>query len=382
MSVSKTTVKFEQINVVDITCTELVDMKSNEQAILDLKLKTAYLNYKHPNGKPREPLQVLFPWTDLNSHGVAKEGVKYYKDTLQIPLTDKNVLAKLKEMDAYFDSDEFKEKILKKINEENKNDKKKSKKPIEFTYTPLVRDGFTSETGNEYPESLIVKLDLKLEPKFYEMTDEKSQQKQLVATTQADIRAFIPYRSRIRPIVRFCSFQGSNSKWTVVSKLVGCNIIPCNEAVSKMISNCDLLSDDENDNQSQRLIKPVESKKSEQDDKQVAEVKSQGEQDESTKAPSKTIKQAQPSKATVATVSTDDDDEDDKKSVNNKKQPVKQNLNKNYDSDDDEDAKNKAKKQAKAKAQAQQNDTDGSDEEVVVKKPQPTKGGKARAANN
>ena len=213
------------------------------------------------------------------------------------------------------------------------------------------------------------------------MTDEKSLQKPLVATTQADIRAFIPYRSRIRPIVRFCSFQGSNSKWTVVSKLVGCNIIPCNEAVSKMISNCDLLSDDENDNQSQRLIKPVESKKSEQDDKQVAEVKSQGEQDESTKAPSKTIKQAPPSKATVATVTSDDDD-DDKKSVNNKKQPVKQNLNKDDDSDDNEDAKNKAKKQAKAKAQAQQNDTDGSDEEVVVKKPQPTKGGKSRTANN
>jgi len=380
MSSSKTTVKFEQINVVDITCTELVDMKSNEQAILDLKLKTAYLNYKHPNGKPREPLQVLFPWTDLNSHGVAKEGVKYYKDTLQIPLTDKNVLAKLKEMDAYFDSKDFKDKILKKINEEN--DKKKSKKPVEFTYTPLVRDGFEAESGNKYPESLIVKLDLKLEPKFYEMTDEKSQQKLLVATTQADIRAFIPYRSRIRPIVRFCSFQGSNSKWTVVSKLVGCNIIPCNEAVSKMISNCDLLSDDENDNQSQRLIKPAESKKSEQDDKQVAEVKSQGEQDESTKAPSKTIKQAQPSKATVATVSTDDDDEDDKKSVNNKKQPVKQNLSKDDDSDDNEDAKNKAKKQAKAKAQAQQNDTDGSDVEVVVKKPQPTKGGKSRTANN
>jgi hypothetical protein len=381
MSVSKTTVKFEQINVADITCTELVDMKSNEQAILDLKLKTAYLNYKHPNGKPREPLQVLFPWTDLNSHGVAKEGVKYYKDTLQIPLTDKNVLAKLKEMDAYFDSDEFKKKILKKINEEN--DKKKSKKPVDFTYTPLVRDGFTSETGNEYPESLIVKLDLKLEPKFYEMTDEKSQQKPLVATSQADIRAFIPYRSRIRPIVRFCSFQGSNSKWTVVSKLVGCNIIPCNEAVSKMISNCDLLSDDENDNQSQRLIKPAESKKQEQDDKQVAEVKSQGEQDESTKAPSKTIKQAQPTKATVATVTSDDDD-DDKKPVNNKKQPVKQNLNKDDESDDDETIKNQAKKQqAKSKAQAQQNDTDGSDdEEVVVKKPQPTKGGKSRVANN
>lgn len=372
MSFPKTTVKFEQINVADITCTELVDMKSNDQAINDLKLKTAYLNYKHPNGKPREPLQVLFPWVDLNSHGVAKEGAKYYKETLQIPLTDKTVIAKLKEMDAYFDSDEFKKKILKKIYEEN--DKKKSKKPVEFTYSPLVRDGFISEAGHEYPESLIVKLDLKLEPKFYKMNDEKSPQEELKITTHNEIRTAIPFRSRIRPIVRFCNFQGSNSKWTVVSRLVGCNIIPCNESVSKMISNCDLLSDDENDNQSRRLIKSDESNKPEQ----VVEVKSQ---DESTKAPSKTIKQAPPSKGGVATVSTDDDDED-KKSVNNKKQLTKQNLTKDDDSEDNETVKSQAKKQqAKAKAQAQQNDTDGSDDEpVVIQKS--TKGGKSRVANN
>lgn len=332
-STQKLTVDIHTVDVKAITSTEFTELKSDNP----IKIKTAYLNYAHPNGRDRN-LQVRFPWVEITSGGVAKEDALYYKDTLQIPLTDNDVISKLQEMDSYFDTDDFKNKLFKTTAEVGKKSNNK-KTPNE--YSKLIRPGYTSGSDKEYPPSLIIKIDMKnpkLKLQLYKSEDKKTTPSEIPdVNTVADVRQHITYKSTIRPIVKFTNFQCSNGKWKSVLKLVGCTIIPYNKAsTNDPVTGCDFVSDDEN-----------------ADNVSSASVMS-----------SATVQNIQP-KVIIKSAT---------------KGTVKNTANVSTDDDDDNETRNKTlKANAKAKADAvNKEDTDNSDDEVIVRNKPPLKGNNKR----
>ena len=316
-STQKLTVKFNDIDVKAITSTDFVDVKVEEMKAL--KLKSAYLNYTHPNGRDRT-LQVLLPWIDITSGGVAQENAQYYKDTLQIPLVDNELISKLQEMDQHFDTDSFKSQLFKTMNETNK--KASGNKKVTYEYSKMVRSGYTSESNKEYPPSLIVKLDLKnpkLQLQLYHVDDKTMKGQKLIenVTSVNDIRKHITFKSTIRPIVKFTNFQCSNGGWKAVLKLVGCSIIPKASQSTEPVNGCDFVSDNEEDTKDTSVRKVVPNNVS-------------SATGASASSATKTIKPAA-NTSKIAQVSDDDDDEEDEaakikasKTANKKKEQVKQ----------------------------------------------------------
>jgi hypothetical protein len=316
-STQKLTVDIHTVDVKAITSTEFTDLKTDNASVSALKIKTAYLNYAHPNGRDRN-LQVRFPWIEMTSGGVAKEDALYYKDTLQIPLTDNDVISKLQEMDSYFDTEEFKNKLFKSTVETGK---KSANKKTTNEYSKLIRSAYTSDSGKEYPPTLIIKVDMKnpkLKLQLYKSEDKKTTPKEIPnVNTVNDVREHITYKSTIRPIVKFTNFQCSNNVWKPILKLVGCTIIPYNKAsTNDPVTGCDFVSDDETADASASVVVP---------NVQVIQ-------------PKVIIKPATKGTAKVqANVTSDEDDENEARNKALKVKAKAETLKKNEDTDNSDD---------------------------------------------
>ena len=378
MSVNKAkdmTVKYTDVEVGRISSTELQENERSKGQ------KIAYPRYDHPTLGHDQALMMQFPWIRLETYGVPRAGEYYKNDSdrafVKVPLNDSvsevsELVEKLKEIDAYFASEDFASKLL-------------GKKWNKYTYQPIFREATVSQDDDDDDDDSKKKsakksnlpkfpyLKLKIDTEYgsgsiktkvfrSEMVDGKRQRTEVTDMASVDDFArVVSFQSNFRPIVRLVKFWAQpltkkDPTWGATFKIIKAEVEPSTKGNSMykdyMNSDAFLDSDDES-------AQPV-TKKTTETTKKVAQVESDNDSDseEETKPVAKT-----PAKK-VAQVESDDDD-----------------------SDSEEDTKPVAKTPTKKVAQVESDDDDSEDDKPAppAKKPATKstggRGGKAKSAN-
>jgi hypothetical protein len=349
MSVNKAkdmTVKYNDVEVGRISSTELQENERSKGQ------KIAYPRYDHPTLGHDQALMMQFPWIRLETYGVPRAGEYYKNDSdrafVKVPLNDSvsevsELVEKLKEIDAYFASEEFASKLL-------------GKKWNKYTYQPIFREATVSQDDDDDESSNKKKsnlpkfpyLKLKIDTEYgsgsiktkvfrSEMVDGKRQRTEVTDMSSVDDFArVVSFQSNFRPIVRLVKFWAQpltkkDPTWGATFKIIKAEVEPSAKGNSMykdyMNSDAFLDSDDES-------AQPV-TKKSTETTKKVAHVESDNDSvsEEETKPVTKT-----PVKK-VAQVESDDDSESEEESKPVVKTPVKKVAQVESDDDDSEDDK-------------------------------------------
>jgi hypothetical protein len=371
MSVNKAkdmTVKYTDVEVGRISSTELQENERSKGQ------KIAYPRYDHPTLGHDQALMMQFPWIRLETYGVPRAGEYYKNDSdrafVKVPLNDSvsevsELVEKLKEIDAYFASEDFASKLL-------------GKKWNKYTYQPIFREATVSQDDDDDESSNKKKsnlpkfpyLKLKIDTEYgsgaiktkvfrSEMVDNKRQRTEVTdMATVDDFARIVSFQSNFRPIVRLVKFWAQpltkkDPTWGATFKIVKAEVEPSAKGNSmyKDYMNSDAFLDSDDDSS-----QPV-AKKTTETTKKVAQVESDNDSEEETKPVAKT-----PAKK-VAQVESDDD------------------------SDSEEETKPVAKTPAKKVAQVESDDDDDSEEEKPAPPKKPAakstggRGGKAKSAN-
>jgi hypothetical protein len=350
MSVNKAkdmTVKYTDVEVARISSTELQENERSKGQ------KIAYPRYDHPTLGHDQALMMQFPWIRLETYGVPRAGEYYKNDSdrafVKVPLNESitevaDVTEKLKEIDAYFASEEFASKLL-------------GKKWNKYTYQPIFREATVSQDDDDDDDSkkkqtkssnlpkfpyLKLKIDTEygsgaIKTKLYrsEMSDGKRQRTEVTDMASVDDFArIVSFQSNFRPIVRLVKFWAQpltkkDPTWGATFKIVKAEVEPSAKGNSLykdyMNSDAFLDSDDEGSGQTTKKVETAPAKK-------VAQVES--DDDSESEEESKPVVSKQPAKK-VAQVESDDDSEEETKPVAVTKQPVKKVAQVESDDDDD-----------------------------------------------
>lgn len=382
MSVNKAkdmTVKYTDVEVARISSTELQENERSKGQ------KIAYPRYDHPTLGHDQALMMQFPWIRLETYGVPRAGEYYKNDSdrafVKVPLNDSvsevsELVEKLKEIDAYFASEEFASKLL-------------GKKWNKYTYQPIFREATVSQDDDDdddedskkksakksnlpkYPY-LKLKIDTEygsgaIKTKVFrsEMVDGKRQRTEVTDMASVDDFArIVSFQSNFRPIVRLVKFWAQpltkkDPTWGATFKIVKAEVEPSAKGNSMykdyMNSDAFLDSDDEGS-------APVSTSKKVETTKKVAQVESDddSESEEETKPASKA-----PAKKVAQVESDDDDSESEEESKPVVKTPAKKVAQVETDDDDDDSEDEKPAPPAKKPAA----------------KPTGGRGGKAKSAN-
>jgi hypothetical protein len=327
---------------------------------------------------------MQFPWIRLETYGVPRAGEYYKNDSdrafVKVPLNDSisevsELVEKLKEIDAYFASEEFASKLL-------------GKKWNKYTYQPIFREATVSQDDDDDDDDedskkksakksnlpkfpyLKLKIDTEygsgaIKTKLYrsEMSDGKRQRTEVTDMASVDDFArVVSFQSNFRPIVRLVKFWAQpltkkDPTWGATFKIVKAEVEPSAKGNSMykdyMNSDAFLDSDDEG------------------------------------AAPVSTSKKVETGPAKkVAQVESDDDSESEEESKPVVKQPAKKvaQVESDDDSESEEEAKPVAKQPAKKVAQVESDD-DSEDEKPAPPAKKPAgkatggRGGKAKSAN-
>lgn len=387
------TVNYSDVEVARMSST---DLEENERS---KGQKIAYPRYDHPTLGPNQALMVQFPWIRLETYGVPRAGEYYKNDSdrafVKVPLNTsvsevQSLVEKIKEIDAYFSSEEFASKLL-------------GKKWNKYTYQPIYRestvtqDDDSEDEGKSKKKSTLPKfpyLKLKVDTEYgsgaiktkvfrSEMVNDKRQRTEVTdMATLDDFARVVSFQSNFRPIVRLVKFWAQpltkkDPTWGATLKIVKTEVEPSAKGNSLykdyMNSDAFLDSDEESGNQS----KPVVTK-------QVAHVESDSESEQESKAPVKSV----PVKKVVAPVESDDDSESEQetkapvKSVPAKKvvAPVESDVSESESEQETKAPVKVATSGKKVTAQVESDDDSESEQETKTpaKKPaaKPTRGGK------
>lgn len=349
------TVNYSDVDVARITST---DLEENERS---KGQKIAYPRYEHPTLGANQALMVQFPWIRLETYGVPRAGEYYKNDSdrafVKVPLNTsvsevQSLVEKIKEIDAYFSSEDFASKLL-------------GKKWNKYTYQPIYReptvtqdDDSDDENSNKKKSTLpkFPYLKLKVDTEYgsgaiktkvfrSEMVNDKRQRTEVSDMASLDDFArLVSFQSNFRPIVRLVKFWAQpltkkDPTWGATLKIVKAEVEPSAKGNSLykdyMNSDAFLDSDDESGKQS----KPVATK-------QVANVESDSEED------SKPVAKVA-AKKPVAPVESDDDSESEQEA-----KPVAKvaaggkKVTAQVESDDDSESESEQETKAPAKKPA------------------------------
>ena len=353
------TVNYSDVEVARISST---DLEENERS---KGQKIAYPRFEHPTLGANQALMVQFPWIRLETYGVPRAGEYYKNDSdrafVKVPLNTsvpevKSLVEKVKEIDAYFSSEEFASKLL-------------GKKWNKYTYQPIYReptvtqDDDSDEEASNKKKSTLPKfayLKLKVDTEYgsgaiktkvfrSEMVNDKRQRTEVTDMASLDDFArLVSFQSNFRPIVRLVKFWAQpltkkDPTWGATLKIVKAEVEPSSKGNSlyKDYMNSDAFLD--SDEESGKQTKPVVSK-------QVASVESESESEQESKPVSKV---AASTKKPVAAVESDDDSESEQES-----KPVAKvaaggkKVTAQVESDDDSESESEQETKAPAKKPA------------------------------
>jgi hypothetical protein len=124
------TINYSNIETHRISSTELQENERSKGQ------KLAFPRFNHPALGPDQPLMMQFPWIKIESYGIPRAGEYFKTDNdrafIKVPLNPNipeslQLINKIKEIDAYFKSDEFATTLL-------------GKKYAKWTYQPIYRE--------------------------------------------------------------------------------------------------------------------------------------------------------------------------------------------------------------------------------------------------
>ena len=210
------TVNYVDVDVARISSTELQENERSKGQ------RIAYPRYHHPVLGENQALMMQFPWIRLETYGVPRAGEYFKSDAdrsfVKVPLNTSipevaALVEKVKELDAYFASEDFASKLL-------------GKKWNKYTYQPIYRetnvqqgDDSDEEGGAKKDvEAKLPYLKLKIDTEYgtnaiktqvfrSETVDGKRVRTEVTdLNCLDDFTKLVSYQSNFRPITRLVKF--------------------------------------------------------------------------------------------------------------------------------------------------------------------------------
>lgn len=317
------TVNYVDVDVARISSTELQENERSKGQ------KIAYPRYHHPVLGENQALMMQFPWIRLETYGVPRAGEYFKTDAdrsfVKVPLNTSipevaALVEKVKEIDAYFASEDFASKLL-------------GKKWNKYTYQPIYRESNVQQGDDSDEEGAAKKdvdaklpyLKLKIDTEYgtnaiktqvfrSETVDGKRVRTEVNdLSCLDDFAKLVSYQSNFRPITRLVKFwaQPLTKKdpiWGATLKIAKAEVEPSakGNGLYKQYMNADaFLDSDEEEGEvkvSAQSSKPVA--------KKTIEVEVESEEDSDEEAP--VAKVTTSSVKQTVQVESDDESEEEK----------------------------------------------------------------------
>jgi len=210
------TVNYVDIDVARISSTELQENERSKGQ------RIAYPRYHHPVLGENQALMMQFPWIRLETYGVPRAGEYFKSDAdrsfVKVPLNSSipevaTLIEKVKELDAYFASEDFATKLL-------------GKKWNKYTYQPIYRETNVQQ-GDDSDEEGAAKKDVEVKLPYLKLKIDTEYGSNAIKTqvfrsetvdgkrvrTEVtdlacldDFTKLVSYQSNFRPITRLVKF--------------------------------------------------------------------------------------------------------------------------------------------------------------------------------
>ena len=334
------TVNYVDVDVARISST---DLQENDRS---KGQKIAYPRYQHPVLGENQALMMQFPWIRLETYGVPRAGEYFKTDAdrsfVKVPLNTSvpevaSLVEKLKEIDAYFSSEEFASKLL-------------GKKWNKYTYQPIYRETNVPQGDDSDEETTAAKkqsepklpyLKLKIDTEYgtnaiktqlfrSEMVDGKRVRTEVTDMANLDdFTRLVSYQSNFRPITRLVKFWAQpltkkDPTWGATLKIVKAEVEPSakGNGLFKQYMNADAFLDSDEEAPAPASVSSpvqVQSKKAAPASKKAVEVESEDESEEEQVEKSTTKVTTSSVKQTVQVESDDESESEEEKVVAAKK---------------------------------------------------------------
>ena len=317
------TVNYVDVAVSRISSTELQENdRSKGQRI-------AYPRYHHPVLGENQALMMQFPWIRLETYGVPRAGEYFKTDAdrsfVKVPLNTSipevaALVEKVKELDAYFGSEDFASKLL-------------GKKWNKYTYQPIYRETNVQQGDDSEEEGAVKKdveiklpyLKLKIDTEYgtnaiktqvfrSETVDGKRVRTEVTdLSCLDDFSKLVSYQSNFRPITRLVKFwaQPITKKdpiWGATLKIAKAEVEPSSKGngLYKQYMNADAFLDSDEEGEAEEV--KVSAQPSKTPMKKTVEVESEDDSEEEApvaKVTTSSVKQ-------TVQVESDDESEEEK----------------------------------------------------------------------
>lgn len=316
------TVNYVDVDVARISSTELQENERSKGQ------RIAYPRYHHPVLGENQALMMQFPWIRLETYGVPRAGEYFKSDAdrsfVKVPLNSSipevaALIEKVKELDAYFASEDFASKLL-------------GKKWNKYTYQPIYREtnvqqGDDSEEEGTAKKDVEVKLPylkLKIDTEYgsnaiktqvfrSETVDGKRVRTEVTdLACLDDFTKLVSYQSNFRPITRLVKFwaQPLTKKdpiWGATLKIAKAEVEPSakGNGLYKQYMNADAFLDSDEEGEVKVAASPSKTPA-----KKTVEVESEDDSEEEVEVP--VAKVTTSSVKQTVQVESDDESEEEK----------------------------------------------------------------------
>jgi hypothetical protein len=333
------TVNYVDVDVARISATELQENdRSKGQRI-------AYPRYHHSILGENQALMMQFPWIRLETYGVPRAGEYFKTDAdrsfVKVPLNTSvpevaSLVEKLKEIDAYFASEDFASKLL-------------GKKWNKYTYQPIYREANVPQGDDSDEETTAAKkqsdpklpyLKLKIDTEYgsnaiktqlfrSETVDGKRVRTEVKEMECLDdFTKLVSYQSNFRPITRLVKFWAQpltkkDPTWGATLKIVKAEVEPSSKGngLYKQYMNADAFLDSDEEVKVPVQSQSHQDKKAVPVSKKTVEVESDDQSDEEEKPAAKVTTSSV--KQTVQVESDDDSESEEEEKAPAKKPAAK-----------------------------------------------------------
>ncbi len=314
------TVNYVDVDVARISSTELQENERSKGQ------RIAYPRYHHPVLGENQALMMQFPWIRLETYGVPRAGEYYKSDAdrsfVKVPLNSSipevaTLIEKVKELDAYFASEDFASKLL-------------GKKWNKYTYQPIYRETNVQQ-GDDSDEEGAAKKDVEVKLPYLKLKIDTEYGSNAIKTqvfrsetvdgkrvrTEVtdlacldDFTKLVSYQSNFRPITRLVKFwaQPLTKKdpiWGATLKIAKAEVEPSakGNGLYKQYMNADAFLDSDEEGEVKVSAQPSKTPA-----KKTVEVESEDESEEDApvaKVTTSSVKQ-------TVQVESDDESEEEK----------------------------------------------------------------------